>query len=95
MFGKLAFLHNWMFIALALKTSQRINVTLQLPNLNVAAKTQLLPLYKSAHIPAMLPFVAVLHNSSFKLTLAGCQTNQVVQKILLMFRMRPAAITLN
>ena len=32
-----------------------LNATLQLPSLNVATETKLLPLYKSAHILAVLP----------------------------------------
>ena len=32
-----------------------LNATLQLPSLNVATETKLLPLYKGAHILAVLP----------------------------------------
>ena len=32
-----------------------LNATLQLPSLNVATETKLLPLYKGAHVLAVLP----------------------------------------
>ena len=63
------------------------NATLQLLSPNVAAETQLLPSYKGAHALAVL---------------SGCLSYGVIQahavrepKILLMFCMQPAAITLN